>query len=86
MREITQAITPVLSSVVGRYGQDSYGLSALRQWVPSLASAPALAGKDPLNGDHALWWGKLVRERNRVADALDTALRLARDLNETRQR
>ncbi|MCC6315643.1 MAG: M20/M25/M40 family metallo-hydrolase, partial [Thermomicrobiales bacterium] len=70
MRQISRAVIPVLGSVVGRYGQDTYGLSALKRWIPSLAQVDRLAGKDPLSGDHMLWWGKLVRERNRVTDAV----------------
>lgn len=70
MRSISRTVIPVLGSVVGRYGQDTYGLSALKRWIPALTQVAELAGKDPLSGDHALWWGKLVRERNRVTDAV----------------
>ncbi|MCO5220955.1 MAG: M28 family metallopeptidase [Thermomicrobiales bacterium] len=75
MRTISRTVIPVLGSVVGRYGQDTYGLSALKRWIPSLALVSVLKDQDPLSGDHALWWGKLVRERNRVTDAV-------RELNE----
>lgn len=73
LKRLAQMLNPVLSSVVGRYGQDTYGLSALRHWVPSLALAGRLQGLDPASGNHMLWWGKLVRERNRVTDALLSA-------------
>lgn len=70
MREMSRIVTPVLGTVIGKYGQDTYGLSALKRWIPALAHVSELKGKDPLSGDHMLWWGKLVRERNRVTDAL----------------
>lgn len=70
LERLGQTLNPVLSSIVDRYGQDTYGLSALRHWVPSLAQADRLQGSDPASGDHMLCWGKLVRERNRVTDAL----------------
>jgi len=82
MRQISRTVIPVLGSVVGRYGQDTYGLSALKRWIPALAPVDHLAGKDPLSGDHALWWGKLVRERNRVTDAVRTLNTLAASATE----
>jgi hypothetical protein len=63
--------------VVGRYGHDTYGLSALRAWVPGLAHAGALNELDPHSGEHMLWWGKLVRERNRATDTLRAAIAVA---------
>lgn len=80
LQTLSRTLTPVLSSIVGRYGQDTYGLSDLNRWIPSLAKAAKLAAHDPRSGDHALWWSKLIRERNRVTDALDTALATARAL------
>ena len=82
MRLISRVITPVLGSVIGRYGQDTYGLSALKKWVPALASVGELKGKDPLSGEHQLWWGKLVRERNRVTDSVRQLNELAEEITE----
>ncbi len=81
MRQISRIITPVLGSVIGRYGQDTYGLSALKQWVPALSSVGELNGKDPLSGEHQLWWGKLVRERNRVTDSVRRLNELAEEIS-----
>lgn len=70
MRRMSRTVAPLLGSVIGRYGQDTYGLSALKKWIPALANVGELSGKDPLSGDHQLWWGKLVRERNRATDSI----------------
>jgi len=80
LKRISRTVIPVLGSVVGRYGQDTYGLSALKHWIPALASVGELKGKDPLSGEHQLWWGKLVRERNRVTDATRTLNALAGEI------
>ena len=70
-------LNPLLTSVVGRYGQDTYGLTALRRWIPSLAHVAELKPLEPGSGDHMLWWGKLVRERNRVADSIQSAVEIS---------
>lgn len=80
LKRLSRTLTPVLGTVVGRYGQDTYGLSALKRWIPALANVGELRGLDPASGEHALWWGKLVRERNRVTDALTEAVVTARGL------
>lgn len=81
LKLMTRTLTPILSTVVGRYGQDTYGLSALSRWIPSLANISVLKHYDRLTGDHMLWWGKLIRARNWVTDGvaatLDTATELA---------
>ncbi|HXX38605.1 MAG TPA: M28 family peptidase [bacterium] len=70
LKQISRTLIPVLGSVVGRYGQDTYGLSALNHWVPSLTNVGVLRQHDRLTDRHMLWWGKLVRERNKVTDAI----------------
>ncbi len=80
LKRISRALIPVLGSVVGRYGQDTYGLSALSRWVPSLANAGVLRQHDESPDVRMLWWGELVRERNRVTDAVTYALETASDL------
>jgi hypothetical protein len=72
-------LNPLLTSVVGRYGQDTYGLTSLRRWIPSLAHVDTLKTLESGSGDHMLWWGKLVTERNRVTDSLKRAVELARN-------
>lgn len=75
---LSATLNPLLTSVVGRYGQDTYGLTALRHWVPSLADAGELKSREAGSGDHMLWWSKVVRERNRVTDSLRAAVDTAR--------
>ncbi len=74
--KLAAILNPLLTSVVGRYGQDTYGLTALRRWIPSLAQSSEVSSLKPGSGEHMLWWGKLVRERNRVADSIQSALDL----------
>jgi len=69
-------LNPLLTSVVGRYGQDTYGLTALGRWIPALAHVGELKPLEPGSGEHMLWWGKLARERNRVADSIQSAIDL----------
>ena len=77
--DLSANLNPLLTSVVGRYGQDTYGLTALRRWIPSLANVVELQRREAGSGDHMLWWSKLARERNRVTDHLQTAVDLARE-------
>lgn len=77
LKRLSRLLIPLLGTVVGRYGHDTYGLSALRHWVPGLARVGELGGRDPASGEHMLWWGALVRERNRVSDTLREAIRVA---------
>ena len=76
---LSSTLNPLLTSVIGRYGQDTYGLTALRRWIPSLAHAGELKSREAGSGEHMLWWSKLVRERNRVTDNLQTAVDVARE-------
>ena len=71
--KLASILNPLLASVVGRYGQDTYGLTALQRWIPALARSAELKSLEPGSGEYTLWWGKLVRERNRVADTIQSA-------------
>lgn len=79
LTRLSATLNPLLTSVIGRYGQDTYGLTALRRWVPSLAEVGVLRELEAGSGDHMLWWSKLARERNRVTDKLQTAVNLVRE-------
>lgn len=69
---ISRVLTPVFASVAGKYGQDPYGLSALKTRVPCLYDLESLPRHDHPN---ELLTG-LVRERNRVSDAIAMASEL----------
>lgn len=73
--ELSRALTHATSSVAGRWAQDSYGLSDLKTFLPGLRAAadlPSLAGTDAYH----LVLNRLLRERNRVRDAIRQAARL----------
>jgi hypothetical protein len=70
---LSRTLTPVISTSCGRYGHDTYGLSAQSTPVPVLYDAPRLAEIPPESHEHKLLYTRLVRERNKVWDALDQA-------------
>jgi hypothetical protein len=66
------ALNSVVYTIGGPYGQDPMAATELRQRLPGLALA--LSRVDDADADrHNAWSTQLVRERNRVADALATA-------------
>jgi hypothetical protein len=72
---LSRTLTNVTSSVAGRWAQDTYGLSDLTTYLPGLRAAeelPSLAGRERYH----LVLARLVRERNRLRDALGEACRL----------
>ena len=77
MRELTRVLNPVLFTVKGPYEFDP----ALQLPVlPGLAPVRILAGLDPSSDNYRFLWTQLVRQRNRVEDALRQATTLASDL------
>jgi len=69
---LSRSLTSVTASVAGRWAQDSYGLSDLKTYLPGLRAAadlPALVGSDR----YYLVLNRLMRERNRVRDAVRQA-------------
>ncbi len=69
MKRLSRILIPLASTAKGTYGQDVYGYTPQGTMIPSLFDVPALGGLP--DGD-ARWMleTKLVRGRNRVADAL----------------
>jgi Iap family predicted aminopeptidase len=76
LRRLSQILMPVSTTVAGRWEQDTYGLSALHEPIPSLEPVEELAAI-PREDTHnfTLLYTKLIRRRNQVADALDEACR-----------
>lgn len=74
LKGLSRLLLPVASTSKGAYAHDPYGLTAQGSMLPSLFELPQLAG---LQGE-ARWTleTQLVRERNRVADALGDAAAL----------
>jgi N-acetylated-alpha-linked acidic dipeptidase len=77
LRRLTRIINPVLFTISGPYEMDP----ALQLPVlPGLAPAKNLAGLDPQSNDYQFLKTQLIRQRNRVCDALVQATEFARAL------
>jgi hypothetical protein len=78
MQKISHLLVPLQSTAVGTYGQDSYGFTPQTTMLPCLFDVPQL--KDLPDGE-ARWMleTQLVRQRNRVTDALADATALIDD-------
>jgi hypothetical protein len=70
LMQISRIITPVVSTVRGKYGQDTYGLSALSQPIPVLESVKDYLKYPAESAERKLLMTRLVREKNKVFDAL----------------
>jgi hypothetical protein len=71
---LSRILTPVFATVAGRNGFDPYGLTSLKTRFPGLYYAPQLLHLDPESDESHLLLTGCVRERNRIADALQEAL------------
>jgi hypothetical protein len=67
---LSRLINPVLYTVEGPYDHDP-ALQA--PMLPGLQAVKKLAGLDPQSDDYGFLRTRLVRERNRVSDALQNA-------------
>ena len=75
MKRLSRTLIPLASTAKGAYGHDPYGYTPQGSMIPSLYDVPQLA---KLPEGEARWMleTQLVRERNRVADAIDDCRRL----------
>ena len=77
LKALTRIVNPVLFTVNGPYEMDP----ALQMGIlPGLAPVQQLVNLDPESDEYRFLRTKLVRQRNRVADALRQATELARSL------
>ena len=67
---ISRILTPLVSTVKGKYGQDTYGLSALNKPIPVLESVRDYVRLAPGGEGRKLLLTRLMREKNKVYDAL----------------
>jgi Peptidase family M28 len=69
MKRLGRMLIPLESTAVGTYGHDPYGLTSQTTMIPCLYDVPRL---DALPEGEERWMleTKLVRQRNRIADAL----------------
>ncbi|MGH8431523.1 MAG: hypothetical protein ACREUF_14090, partial [Solimonas sp.] len=70
MKRLSRILVPLQSTASGTYGHDPYGYTPQTTMIPCLYDLSELAG---LPDDERRWMleTKLVRARNRVADALE---------------
>ena len=78
MKRLGRLLIPLESTSVGTYGHDPYGLTPQTTMIPCLYDAPYMA-KLPEADERWMLETKLVRQRNRVADALADATTLIDD-------
>lgn len=75
MKQISRIIVPLQSTAIGKYGHDTYGYTPQTTMIPVLYDIQKL--QDLPDGED-LWMlqTKLVRERNKVIDGLDSATKI----------
>lgn len=78
MKKLGRLLIPLESTSVGTYGHDPYGLTPQTTMIPCLYDAPYTA-KLPDADERWMLETKLVRQRNRVTDALADATSLIDD-------
>jgi len=78
MKRLSRALVPLASTSKGAYGHDPYGYTPQGTMIPTLFDVPRYA---KLGDGEARWMleTQLVRDRNRIADALDDCRRLIDD-------
>src|SRR5215813_9239042 len=70
LKRLSRALVPLASTARGTYGHDVYGYTPQRTMIPSLYDVPRLAKLQPDSEDRWMLEVQLIRDRNRVADAL----------------
>ena len=69
MKRLSRILVPLASTAKGKYGHDPYGYTPQGSMIPSLYDVPRL-GLLPDGEERWMLETQLVRDRNRVADAL----------------
>lgn len=70
LQRVSRILTPITSTVDGKWTQDTYGLSALTTPLPGLFEIPKMAANGKDSTAFKLQWTETVRQRNRIADGL----------------
>jgi len=70
LMQLSRVLTPMTSTVKGKYGQDSYGLSSLVKPIPVLEGVKDYLRLERGSADRKLLMTRLLREKNRISDAL----------------
>lgn len=75
--KLSRILTPVLSSKAGKYGQDPMSFSF--KPFPILHPVEKLRSMDPDSDEYKTLKTGLVKERNKLSDALNSANRILSD-------
>lgn len=77
---LSRLLTFITGSACGKYGQDSYGVSTLAEPVPLLAPLKDYRAAEPGSLETKLLTTKLIRLRQTVTDAIESARAILADL------
>jgi hypothetical protein len=73
--KVSRELSPVLRSQAGKYGQDPYGYSFVGKPIPALyVPIWKMASLRRESDEIKLWETKLIRERNKVSDAITACI------------
>src|SRR5690606_15886243 len=64
MMRLSRILTPITSTVAGRWTQDTYGLSSLSTILPGLFETRDLLEAGPDSDSYKLQWTETLRQRN----------------------
>src|SRR5215470_11526721 len=70
IKRLSRVLLPIASTVKGTYGHDTFSFTPQSTMIPCLFDVPKLTGMLPSTPERWLLETQLVRERNRVSDAL----------------
>ena len=79
LKRLSRMLIPIQSTAIGTYGHDMYGYTPQGTVIPSLYDIGRLGRTPPATPDRWMLETALVRERNRVTDALADAVALIAD-------
>jgi len=79
LKRLSRALVPLASTARGTYGHDVYGYTPQGTMIPSLYDAPRLARLPSDSESRWMLEVQLIRDRNRVADALTDCRALVED-------
>ena len=79
LKRLSRLLIPIQSTAIGTYGHDMYGYTPQSRMIPSLHDVDRLAHTSANTPERWMLETALVRERNRVTDALSDGTMLIAD-------
>ena len=79
LKRLSRLLLPITSTASGTYGHDPYSYTPQATVLPSLYDVARLADAGLDDAGRCMLETQLVRERNRIADAIEDAFRLVED-------